>query len=83
MPWTLTGQMVESCSCHVICPCWLPLEKRSAWTGVGAIPRSFFWDPGAKFAAIDDAAHFPMVERPEETARLLREFLESGLSPKA
>jgi len=39
--------------------------------------------PGAKFAAINDAAHFPMVERPEETARLLREFLESGLSPRA
>ncbi len=26
MPWTLKGRMVESCSCHVMCPCWLPWD---------------------------------------------------------
>ena len=26
MPWNLTGRMVESCSCHVMCPCWLPVD---------------------------------------------------------
>jgi len=36
--------------------------------------------PGASFATIDDAGHFPMVEKPEETAHLLSEFLESGAS---
>jgi hypothetical protein len=24
--WTLRGRMVESCSCHVMCPCWLPMD---------------------------------------------------------
>jgi pimeloyl-ACP methyl ester carboxylesterase len=39
------------------------------WSLTGSIP-------GARFAAIDGAAHFPMVEKPEETARLLSEFLD-------
>ena len=26
MAWSLKGRMVESCSCHVMCPCWLPIE---------------------------------------------------------
>jgi len=26
VPWSLKGRMVESCSCHVMYPCWLPLE---------------------------------------------------------
>ena len=26
MGWTLRGRMVESCSCHVMCPCWLPMD---------------------------------------------------------
>lgn len=26
MGWTLRGRMVESCSCQVMCPCWLPLD---------------------------------------------------------
>jgi 3-oxoadipate enol-lactonase len=32
--------------------------------------------PGARFAAIEGAGHFPMVERPVETVRLLTGFLE-------
>jgi len=27
MPWNLPGRMVESCSCNVMCPCWLPVER--------------------------------------------------------
>jgi len=27
MPWSLTGRMVESCTCNLMCPCWLPLDK--------------------------------------------------------
>ena len=34
--------------------------------------------PGARFAAIDGAGHFPMVEKAQETARLVSEFLDSG-----
>lgn len=34
--------------------------------------------PGARFAVIENAGHFPMVERPVETARLISEFLESA-----
>jgi len=26
LTWSLTGRMVESCSCYVMCPCWLPFE---------------------------------------------------------
>lgn len=36
--------------------------------------------PHARFAAIDNAGHFPMVENPRETARLLSDFLDSGSS---
>ncbi len=25
--WNLTGRMVESCSCNIMCPCWLPLSE--------------------------------------------------------
>ncbi len=27
LSWNLAGRMVESCSCHIICPCWLPLDE--------------------------------------------------------
>ncbi len=43
------------------------------WPGAEAASRKI---PGARFAAIDGAGHFPMVEKPEETARLLSEFLD-------
>ncbi|MGI0148205.1 MAG: alpha/beta fold hydrolase [Thermoplasmata archaeon] len=33
--------------------------------------------PGARFAAIEEAGHFPMVERPQETAKLLSDFLDA------
>ena len=33
--------------------------------------------PGAKFAAIEDCGHFPMVEKPTETADIVSDFLES------
>jgi len=32
---------------------------------------------GARFAAIEDAGHFPMVEKPRETAQLISGFLDS------
>ncbi len=43
------------------------------WPGAEAASRKI---PGARFAAIDGAGHFPMVEKPEATARLLSEFLD-------
>lgn len=33
--------------------------------------------PEARFAAIEDAGHFPMVEKPQETVGLLSEFLDA------
>jgi pimeloyl-ACP methyl ester carboxylesterase len=33
--------------------------------------------PGARFATVPGAGHFPPVERPEVVTKLLREFLES------
>lgn len=27
MPWRLTGQMVESCSCNMLCPCWFGVPE--------------------------------------------------------
>jgi len=32
---------------------------------------------GSRFAVIDDAGHFPMVEKPRETAHLISEFLDA------
>ena len=43
------------------------------WPGAQAASKKI---PGARFAVIDGAGHFPMVEKPEETARLLAEFLD-------
>ena len=37
--------------------------------------------PEARFAVIEDAGHFPMVERPNVTAEFLTEFLD-GKSPE-
>ncbi len=34
--------------------------------------------PGSRFAAIEDAGHFPMVEKPRETAQLISEFLHTS-----
>jgi len=38
--------------------------------------------PQGAFAAIEEAGHFPMVEKPEETAPRLSEFLERGPSAR-
>ena len=27
MAWTLTGQLVETCSCNVVCPCWFGVKE--------------------------------------------------------
>jgi len=27
MPWNLSGQMVETCSCNVMCPCWFGVKE--------------------------------------------------------
>lgn len=43
------------------------------WPGAEAASREI---RGGHFAVIDGAGHFPMVERPEETARLLSGFLD-------
>ncbi len=34
--------------------------------------------PGSRFAAIEDAGHFPMVEKPRETAQLVSELLDAS-----
>jgi len=39
--------------------------------------------PGARFEAVEDAGHFPMVERPAEVARLISEFLSGRPSTDA
>jgi len=33
---------------------------------------------GSRFAAIEDAGHFPMVEKPRETAQRISEFIDSS-----
>ena len=33
---------------------------------------------GSRFAAIEDAGHFPMVEKPRETSQLVSEFLDAS-----
>lgn len=43
------------------------------WRGAEAASRTI---PDGRFAAIEGAGHFPMVEKPEETARLLLDFLD-------
>src|SRR5207249_402242 len=27
MAWNLTGQMIESCSCNMFCPCWFAVPE--------------------------------------------------------
>jgi hypothetical protein len=27
MPWRITGQMIESCSCNMLCPCWFGVQE--------------------------------------------------------
>jgi hypothetical protein len=27
MPWRLTGQLIESCSCNMFCPCWFTVQE--------------------------------------------------------
>lgn len=53
----------------------------------GREDRQFTWQsaeaaahrmPNARFSALDGAGHFPMVEKPAETARLLSEFLDGS-----
>jgi len=26
MPWTLSGEMIETCSCNMLCPCWYGVQ---------------------------------------------------------
>lgn len=49
-------------------------DRQFSWESAEAAARRI---PGARFAAIDGAGHFPMVEKPEETARLLSDFLDA------
>ncbi len=49
-------------------------DRQFPWPTAEAAARRV---PGGRFAAIEDAGHFPMVERPAETATLLSEFLDS------
>lgn len=49
-------------------------DLQFTWQSAEAAARRV---PGARFTAIDGAAHFPMVEKPEETASLLSAFLDS------
>ena len=27
MPWTLTGELIETCSCNMLCPCWYGVKE--------------------------------------------------------
>src|SRR5438093_660754 len=27
MPWQLSGQLIESCSCNMMCPCWYTVPE--------------------------------------------------------
>jgi hypothetical protein len=27
MPWTLSGEMIETCSCNMLCPCWYGVQE--------------------------------------------------------
>src|ERR671913_121519 len=27
MPWHLTGQLIETCSCNMFCPCWFTVQE--------------------------------------------------------
>ncbi len=53
-------------------------DPQFSWESAEAASRLI---PDARFAAIEDAAHFPMVEKPAETARLISEFLDGGGTP--
>ncbi len=48
-------------------------DRQFPWPTAEAAARRV---PGGRFAAIEGAGHFPMVERPAETATLLSEFLD-------
>ncbi len=49
-------------------------DLQFSWQSAEAAARRI---PRARFAAIEGAGHFPMVEKPDETARLLLEFLDT------
>lgn len=48
-------------------------DLQFSWQSAEAASRRI---PNARFAAVEGAAHFPMVEKPIETARLIAEFLD-------
>jgi hypothetical protein len=27
MPWTVSGEMIETCSCNMLCPCWYGVQE--------------------------------------------------------
>ncbi len=49
-------------------------DRQFSWQSAEAAAHRI---PDARFAAIEGAVHFPMVEKPGETARLLSEFLDA------
>ncbi len=49
-------------------------DRQFSWQSAEAAAHRM---PNARFAAIEGAGHFPMVERPDETARLLSDFLDA------
>ena len=55
-------------------------DRQFSWQSAEAASRRI---PNARFAAIDGAAHFPMVEKAQETARLISEFLDSDSPARA
>lgn len=54
-------------------------DVQFAWKDQEAVARGV---PGARFSAIDDAGHFPMVEQPRATAEILGPFLRAYSSLK-
>ena len=59
---------------------WGRQDPQFSWQTGEAAARLI---PGARFAAIENCGHFPMVEKPEETARLLTEFLSGTAQREA
>jgi len=54
---------------------WGRQDPQFAWREGEAAARRI---PGARFAALEGCGHFPMVEKPQETGKLVSEFLASS-----
>ena len=87
MPWSLKGRMVESCSCHVMCPCWLPIEEVTmdrGWCDSAFLfridqGRSSRVDISGRTVVVAMAFPGPTLGDGNGTARL---YIDDGATPK-